>query len=88
MEIKSNKINGANAEIQATISMDEVNANLEKIAKDLTKTASVQGFRKGKVPVSIVKKQYGERLVQDAEAEAIRDVLDQGLKEMRLIMLL
>ena len=33
MEIKSNKINGANAEISAVISMDEVNANVEKIAK-------------------------------------------------------
>ena len=66
MEIKSNKINGANAEISATISMDEVNANIEKIAKQLAKTTSVQGFRKGKVPVAIVKKQYGEKLVQDA----------------------
>ena len=84
MEIKSNKINGANAEIQATIPMDEVNSNIDKIAKNLAKTAKIDGFRKGKVPVSAVKKQYGERLVQDAEAEAIRGVLDQGLKEMEI----
>ncbi|MEA2099451.1 MAG: trigger factor [Campylobacterota bacterium] len=84
MEIKSNKIDGANAEITATISMDEVNANLEKIAKSLSKTANVQGFRKGKVPVSIIKKQYGEKLVQDAEAEAIRTVLEKGLEEMKI----
>ncbi|MCD6432978.1 MAG: trigger factor [Sulfurimonas sp.] len=82
MEIKSNKIDGANAEIKATISMDEVNANLDKIAKSLAKTASVQGFRKGKVPVSVVKKQYGEKLVQDAEAEALRDVLNKGLDDL------
>jgi trigger factor len=84
MEIKTNKINGANAEIKATISMDEVNSNLEKIAKELAKTANIQGFRKGKVPVSIVKKQYGDKLTQDAEAEALRDVLEQGLKEMSI----
>lgn len=84
MEIKSNKINGANAEITATISMDEVNANLEKIAKSLSKTANVQGFRKGKVPVTIIKKQYGEKLVQDAEAEAVRNVLEKGLAEMEI----
>ena len=84
MEIKSNKINGANAEIQATISMDEVNSNLEKIAKELAKTANVQGFRKGKVPVAVVKKQYGEKLVQDAEAEALRAVLSQGLDELNI----
>ena len=84
MEIKTNKIDGANAEIQATISMDEVNANLEKIAKQLAKTANVQGFRKGKVPVSIVKKQYGNKLVEDAEAEALRDVLSKGLAELEI----
>jgi len=79
MEINANKINGANAEITATISMDEVNANIEKIAKQLAKTASVQGFRKGKVPVAIIKKQYGQKLVEDAEAEALREVLNKGL---------
>ncbi|NPA59058.1 MAG: trigger factor [Epsilonproteobacteria bacterium] len=82
MEIKSHKIDGANAEIEATISMDEVNKNLEKLAKELSKTASIQGFRKGKVPVAIVKKQYGERLTQDAEAEALRTVLSTGLDEL------
>jgi len=84
MEIKSKKIDGANAEITATISMDEVNANIEKIAKQLAKTANVQGFRKGKVPVAIVKKQYGEKLVQDAEAEALRDVLSKGLEDLKI----
>jgi len=82
MEIKSNQINGANAEIEATILRDEVDANIEKIAKELSKTANVQGFRKGKVPVAIVKKQYGEKLVEDAEAEALREVLSKGLDEL------
>ncbi len=84
MEIKSNKIDNANAEITATISMDEVNANIEKIAKQLSKTANVQGFRKGKVPVAIVKKQYGQKLVEDAEAEALRGVLAKGLEELNI----
>ena len=84
MEIKSNKINGANAEIEATISMDEVNENVEKIAKQLAKTTTIQGFRKGKVPVAIVKKQYGRKLVEDAEAEALREVLAKGLEELNI----
>jgi len=84
MEIKSNKIDSANAEIIATISMDEVNANIEKIAKQLSKTANVQGFRKGKVPMAIIKKQYGQKLVEDAEAEALRGVLSKGLEELEI----
>ncbi len=84
MEIKSKKINSANAEIEATISMDEVNSNLEKIAKELAKTANVQGFRKGKVPVAVVKKQYGQKLVEDAEAESLRNVMTAGLEELKI----
>jgi trigger factor len=84
MEIKTNKIDGANAEIQATILKETVDANLEKIAKELSKTANIQGFRKGKVPVTIVKKQYGKKLVEDAEAEALREVLNKGLEELKI----
>ncbi|MBN2782797.1 MAG: trigger factor, partial [Campylobacterales bacterium] len=84
MEIKSNKINGANAEIEATISKKVIDANVEKIVKQLSKTANVQGFRKGKVPAAIIKKQYGDKIVQDAEAEALRAVLSTGLDEMKI----
>lgn len=82
MNVKANKIDGANATIEAQITNDEVSANVEKIAKQLAKTANIPGFRKGKVPVSAVKKQYGERLVQDAEAEVLREVLSAGLTEI------
>ncbi|MDD5401088.1 MAG: trigger factor [Sulfurimonas sp.] len=86
MKIKTNKINSANAEIEAQIPKKVVEANIEKLAKKLTKTASVQGFRKGKVPVAVVKKQFGDRLVQDAEAEALREVLNRGLDELKVAM--
>ncbi len=82
MDIKANKIDSANAEISATISQDEINANVEKIAKELSKTANIAGFRKGKVPASAVKKHYGDKLVQDAESEALRTLLADALKEM------
>ncbi len=82
MDIKANKIDNANAEIAATISQDEISANVDKIAKELAKTTKIAGFRKGKVPTSAVKKQYGDKLIQDAESEALRNLLADALKEM------
>jgi trigger factor len=82
MEISVNKIDNANAQISATITADEIQANSDKIAKQLSKTANVQGFRKGKVPVAIIKKMYGEKIEQDAESEALRTVFNEGLKEL------
>ncbi len=84
MEIKSNKIDGANAEITAIIKKETIDANLDKIAKELAKTTTIQGFRKGKVPVAIVKKQFGSKLLQDAETEALREVLSTGLEQLKI----
>lgn len=82
MELKTNRIDGANAQITATLAKADIDANLERLAKQLAKDAKIDGFRKGKVPVSAVKKQYGERLVQDAESEELRKALDKGLKDL------
>jgi len=82
MEIKSNKIDGANAIIEAVINKEIIDANINKIAKEYAKSANVQGFRKGKVPIAVIKQQHGEKLVQDAETEALREVLSKGLEQM------
>ncbi|MFZ2968779.1 MAG: trigger factor [Sulfuricurvum sp.] len=85
MQITTNKIDSANAKINAAITRNTIDANVEKIANQLSKEVKIAGFRKGKVPVSAVKKQYGDRLVQDAEAQLLRDVLNAGLSEMAII---
>ena len=82
MDIRSNKINTANATIEATIPMEDINASVDEIAKELAKTANIQGFRKGKAPATIVKKQYSQKLIEDAEAQALRDLLSKGLEEL------
>lgn len=84
MQITTNKIDSANAKINAAITRNTIDANIEKIANQLSKDVKIAGFRKGKVPVSAVKKQYGERLVQDAEAQALRDLLNEGLRVMEI----
>lgn len=84
MQITTNKIDSANAKINAAITRNTIDTNVEKIANQLSKDAKIAGFRKGKVPLSAVKKQYGERLVQDAEASALRDLLNEGLKLMEI----
>ena len=85
MQITTNKIDSANAKINAAITRNTIDANVEKIAHQLSKDAKIAGFRKGKVPLSAVKKQYGERLVQDAEASALRDLLNEGLTLMDIV---
>jgi len=82
MKFNATKTNEANAVVTATVEAGAIETNLNKLAKEAAKTMDVQGFRKGKVPVAVVKSRYADKLTQDAEGEAIRDILSGALKEL------
>ncbi|WP_198305655.1 trigger factor [Arcobacter vandammei] len=84
MEFKANRVDEANVEIKATLSKELIEKNLDKVATQAAKTMNVQGFRKGKVPVAVVKQRYADKLLEDAQGEAIRKVLNEGLKLLEL----
>ena len=84
MTFKTNKIDEANANIVGTISAETVDKNIDKLAKQAAKTMDIQGFRKGKVPVAIVKARYADKMTQDAEGEALRSILDDALVELKI----
>jgi len=84
MEFKANKVDEANAVVSATITKETIDTNLDKVAKQAAKTMDIQGFRKGKVPVAVVKQRYADKLTEDAEGEALRAILADGLKELNI----
>jgi len=84
MEFNAQRVDEANAVISATIAKETVETNLDKVAKQAAKTLDIQGFRKGKVPVAVVKQRYADKLREDAEGEALRAVLAEGLKSLEI----
>ena len=84
MEVTAKKIDDANVVIEATIAKSDIDGRVDKIAKQAAKQMKIDGFRPGKAPVSVVKKRLGDRLVQDAEAEVLREVLNTASKELEL----
>ncbi len=84
MTLNVEKLDEANYKVSATIDTKDINSKLDKLAKEASKTVKVDGFRKGKVPVAVVKKMYGEKLTQDAESEAIGEVLQEAYKEANI----
>ena len=85
MNITATKTDAANVSVVAEIDASDIEKNIAKAAKKLSKTASVDGFRKGKVPVAIIKKMYGEQLQQDAENQAVQDVVETAKKDLDII---
>ena len=84
MEIKATRVNSANATIEAVLLKATVDTRVEKIAKQAAKTMNVDGFRKGKVPLAVIKRRFGEKLIQDAEGELLREVVDGGAQELKV----
>ncbi len=84
MNITATKTDTANVLVTAKIENSDIEKNLNKMAKQLAKTTSVDGFRKGKVPPATIKKMYGDRLTQDAESEAVQSIVAEGKKELNI----
>ncbi|HIQ47253.1 MAG TPA: trigger factor [Sulfurovum sp.] len=81
MKVTVNKVDEANVLISGTLDNSEIEAKIDKLAVQAGKELKVDGFRKGKVPAHVVKKLHGEKLAQDAEAEALQALIAEGIKE-------
>ena len=58
----------------------EVTARLEKA----TKTVSIKGFRKGKVPLRVVKQHYGKGVRQEVVGEVVNSSFYEAIQQEEL----
>jgi trigger factor len=84
VKVTVNKVDDANIIVSGTLDAAAIDANVEKLARQAAKEVKVDGFRAGKVPVSVVKQMHGDKLAQDAEGEALRELIDAGLAEAKV----
>lgn len=66
MEYNVVDINSSEKEVEIKLEYDEIRKDIEEEVKKQSKKIQVPGFRKGKVPVSILKKMYGDALEYEA----------------------
>ena len=78
------KIDDANVLVTAKVAKSDLDEKVNRLAKEAGKQVKVDGFRKGKVPANVVKNLYGEKLNQDAENEAVQEVMSKGSEELGL----
>jgi len=82
MEVSAVRNDSANISAKAKISKRYIERKIDKIAKDLAKTMDIPGFRKGKVPISIVKSRYAKKLTENAHSEAVKDAYEKVLEDL------
>jgi len=87
MNITRNNVDALNAVITIDVAKDDFAGNVENVLKDYKKNASIPGFRKGQVPMSLVKKQYGQAILFEEVNKLLQDSLSNYLNEEKLDIL-
>ena len=86
MEAKMEKIDVNIVKFEVKVEAEKFDAALTRAYKKNVKNFNVPGFRKGKVPMNVVKKYYGiEVLLEDAVNFAIEGSYSEVLKENNII---
>ncbi|MGB5648303.1 trigger factor [Muriicola sp.] len=87
MNITKEQIDNLNAVVKVAITKEDYQDKVEKILKDYRKQANIPGFRKGQVPMGLIKKQYGKAVLVDEVNKLLQDNLNKYLNEEKLDVL-
>ncbi len=64
-----------------TVTAAELDAKVEEKLKEAQPTVEMKGFRKGKVPMALLRKQFGQRLMGESMQESIDGALTKHLED-------
>jgi len=87
MNTTKEQVDDLNAIIKIQLNKDDYEPKVEKTLKDYRKTANIPGFRKGKVPMGMLRKQYGEAVRADEVNKMVNDELQRFVQEEKLALL-
>ncbi len=84
MQFTVNTTTGLERRIEVQIPHARVAGEVERRLRDLSRTAKVRGFRPGKVPLPVIKQQYGSQAHGDAVSDLIREGYSEAVKQEKL----
>ena len=87
MEIEIEDVDSCNKKIKFVVPHQDYKKEVDKYYQKLGRQVKVPGFRKGKVPASILEKQFGPDVKKEVLSNLISDRLNQAItqKELRAI---
>ena len=87
MNISKEQIDSLNAVVKVAITKEDYEEKVNDILKNYRKQANIPGFRKGQVPMGLIKKQYGKAVLVDEVNKLLQDNLNKYLTEEKLDVL-
>ena len=87
MNVIRENVDALNAVLKVQIAPEDYLEKVEKALADYRKRANIPGFRKGKVPMGLVKKQYGKGVLAEELNKTVNEALYNYLNAEKLEIL-
>lgn len=71
-------------ELELEIPAEEVSKKMESVAKEFARLALIPGFRKGKAPVSLIRRRFAEDIKGEVLQTLVPEVVEKALAEQKL----
>ena len=84
MKTSCKKLGKCQVKLTVTLDAAEAGESTKKIEREFMREAQIPGFRKGKVPLDIIKKRFADGLKQETEREIIRKNYPEAVKAEKI----
>ncbi len=81
MQVTETLNEGLKREYAITVTADELEAKVNEKLAEAQPEVEMKGFRKGKVPMALLKKQFGQRVLGESMQEAIDNAMSKHFEE-------
>jgi len=84
MKTLLNTLEGLKRSLVVELPIDTFNQKTDKILQNLAKQARIDGFRKGKVPATVLRQRFGANAKSDATNEIVTETLSEALADAQI----
>jgi len=84
MQVSVETKNGLERKITVSVPAEKIETEVQKRLQTLTTKAKIQGFRPGKIPLSVVKRNYGAQVQQEVEGEILQSTFYEAISQEKL----
>ncbi|TCM70764.1 trigger factor [Acinetobacter calcoaceticus] len=84
MQVTSEAVSGVARRLNVSVPTSRVSAQFEARLRRTAKTAKINGFRPGKVPLDVVRREYGAGIYQEVVNDVIRDTVFEAIQQEKI----
>lgn len=78
------KLDNLKIKMKVLVPSDHMENEMQKRLKDMTAKASIPGFRPGKVPLTVIRKRYGDAIRGEVISDVLRTTYQEAIEEQKL----